>query len=107
MAETNVNSRLEAFSDGVFAIALTLLILDIKIPSSARMLTRTALKPRPLTKNHQSTLAMRANHRYSYYAFALYGACAIAAFWFPRTVAVAISLVWIVWLIAGINIKGE
>jgi uncharacterized membrane protein len=34
MAETNTNSRLEAFCDGVFAIALTLLIIDIKIPSS-------------------------------------------------------------------------
>lgn len=34
MAETNPNSRLEAFSDGVFAIALTLLIIDIKIPST-------------------------------------------------------------------------
>ena len=33
MAE-NPNSRLEAFSDGVFAIALTLLIIDIKIPST-------------------------------------------------------------------------
>ncbi|MGA7306324.1 MAG: TMEM175 family protein [Rhodothermales bacterium] len=33
MAEANPNSRLEAFSDGVFAIALTLLIIDIKIPS--------------------------------------------------------------------------
>ena len=32
MAESNVNSRLEAFCDGVFAIALTLLIIDIKIP---------------------------------------------------------------------------
>lgn len=31
MAETNPNSRLEAFCDGVFAIALTLLIIDIKI----------------------------------------------------------------------------
>ena len=28
----NPNNRLEAFSDGVFAIALTLLIIDIKIP---------------------------------------------------------------------------
>jgi uncharacterized membrane protein len=28
----NPNSRLEAFCDGVFAIAITLLILDIKIP---------------------------------------------------------------------------
>ena len=32
MAEEKVNSRLETFCDGVFAIALTLLILDIKIP---------------------------------------------------------------------------
>ena len=34
MAEANPNSRLEAFCDGVFAIALTLLIIDIKIPST-------------------------------------------------------------------------
>lgn len=34
MADTNPNSRLEAFCDGVFAIALTLLVLDIKVPSS-------------------------------------------------------------------------
>jgi uncharacterized membrane protein len=32
MSETNHNSRLEAFCDGVFAIALTLLIIDIKLP---------------------------------------------------------------------------
>jgi uncharacterized membrane protein len=37
MAETNPNSRLEAFCDGVFAIALTLLIIDIKIPSIAEI----------------------------------------------------------------------
>jgi uncharacterized membrane protein len=34
MPETNPNLRLEAFCDGVFAIALTLLIIDIKIPST-------------------------------------------------------------------------
>jgi uncharacterized membrane protein len=34
MAESNVNSRLEAFCDGVFAIALTLLVIDITIPAS-------------------------------------------------------------------------
>lgn len=32
MAGSNPNTRVEAFSDGVFAIALTLLIIDIKIP---------------------------------------------------------------------------
>lgn len=32
MTETNPNQRLEAFCDGIFAIAITLLILDIKIP---------------------------------------------------------------------------
>jgi len=34
MADSNPNTRLEAFCDGVFAIALTLLIIDIKIPAS-------------------------------------------------------------------------
>ena len=34
MTAGNPNSRLEAFCDGVFAIALTLLIIDIKIPST-------------------------------------------------------------------------
>ena len=37
MSETNPNSRLETFCDGVFAIALTLLIIDIKIPSSDKI----------------------------------------------------------------------
>jgi uncharacterized membrane protein len=34
MAEAHPNARLETFCDGVFAIALTLLVLDIKIPAS-------------------------------------------------------------------------
>lgn len=37
MSETNPASRLEAFCDGVFAIALTLLIIDIKIPSTEKI----------------------------------------------------------------------
>lgn len=37
MAEKKPNTRLEAFSDGVFAIALTLLIIDIKIPSTVEI----------------------------------------------------------------------
>jgi uncharacterized membrane protein len=39
MSETNPNARLETFCDGVFAIAMTLLVLDIKIPSSDHIAT--------------------------------------------------------------------
>lgn len=39
MAEGNINSRLETFCDGVFAIALTVLIIDIKIPSTPEINT--------------------------------------------------------------------
>lgn len=34
MIESHSNSRLEAFCDGVFAIALTILIFDIRIPAT-------------------------------------------------------------------------
>src|SRR5260221_9285223 len=37
MSEPIQKSRLEAFCDGVFAIALTLLIIDIKIPSTVKI----------------------------------------------------------------------
>ena len=37
MTEATSSSRLEAFCDGVFAIALTLLIIDVKIPSSEKI----------------------------------------------------------------------
>ncbi len=205
MTEQNPNSRLEIFCDGVFAIALTLLIIDIKIPSSENikttndlwlalkhlfpsvfafllsfvivfitwvnhhaafklvdkssaafiyangflllsvviipfptallgeylftnhaapavvlyaainglqaiswiLLSRAALKPNLLTKNEKSTFTMRGNHRNGYFALAIYTICAIAAFWFPLTVALLISAIWLGWLIYGINMKSE
>lgn len=39
MSAANPSSRLEAFCDGVFAIALTLLIIDIKLPSTEKINT--------------------------------------------------------------------
>ncbi len=43
MAASNPNTRLEAFCDGVFAIALTLLIIDIKIPSTVEFSSTSEL----------------------------------------------------------------
>ena len=43
MADPHPNTRLEAFCDGVFAIALTLLIIDIKIPASEGIRTTREL----------------------------------------------------------------
>lgn len=43
MQKENENARLEAFSDGVFAIAITLLIIDIKIPSVEQIYNKQQL----------------------------------------------------------------
>jgi uncharacterized membrane protein len=201
MAEANPNVRLEAFCDGVFAIAITLLIIEIRISPSLEiesvsafwhalgeivpaifafllsftiifitwanhqacfklidktcssfiyanalllltvvftpfptallgdyvltefsspavilynsvfalqgiawiLLTGTALR-NGLTRDAASTMAMRANNRNGYFAFAIYSILAIAAIWFSQVVAVVTTMLIVFWLIHGINI---
>ena|SRR5579871_3549810 len=43
MGESHANARLEAFCDGVFAIALTLLVIDIRLPSSSSIASTVEL----------------------------------------------------------------
>jgi uncharacterized membrane protein len=204
MADTNPNSRLEAFCDGVFAIALTLLIIDIKIPSSATinstadlwlalkhlapsvfafllsfvvilitwvshhaslrlvngssvsfiyanglllftvvflpfptallgeylstdhaapavilydatlalqavgwiLLTKAALHSQ-LLKNDKAASTIRQSRKFGYFAFTVYSLCAFIAFWFPLTVAIITTIIWIFWLIYGITMQHE
>ncbi len=44
----NMNERLETFCDGVFAIAITLLILEIKVPSLESPVGRNMKSTKPM-----------------------------------------------------------
>jgi uncharacterized membrane protein len=204
MADTNPNARLETFCDGVFAIALTLLIIDVKIPPTDRidttaefwgalrhmwptvfafvlsfavilitwvnhhaalrlvhrssapfiyangfllltvvfvpfptallgeylstnhaspavvlfnvvlavqaiawiLVSRTAVAGR-LTRHERATATMRVNGRFGYVACVGYALFALAAVWFPLTIAGLTTLVWIFWLALGVTMKQE
>jgi|SRR6185436_10873738 len=204
MSAENNNSRLEAFCDGVFAIAMTLLIIDIRLPASTEihsniefwnalkkiapaiftfllsftiilitwvnhhngmklvnktssaflyangfllltvvffpfptslvgeylltdhaapavvlyealmglqaigwiLTSKTAIKGQ-LGKSEKANSIIRANGQYGYYALVLYTICATIAIWFPLTITIITTLIWIFWLILGIRIKHD
>jgi uncharacterized membrane protein len=202
MSEENPNARLEMFSDGVFAIALTLLIIDIKIPPTAEINSTSALwlelrhilpsifafvlsfaiilvtwvnhhnalklagKSSPafmyangllllsvvfipfptslvgefiltdhaspavvvynlvlilqslgwalmstaglnghLAKGEKAIQEIRKNRTYAYFSILGYSVLALLSVWFPLPVVIITLLLWILWLLIGINIK--
>lgn len=204
MPEPNPNARLETFCDGVFAIALTLLVIDIKIPPTARinntsdfwlalkhiipsilafissfaiilvtwvnhhnamklairsstafiyanglLLLSVVLIPFPtsligdhiltnhaspavilynvvliiqalgwaaictaglrgnLAKSEKSIMEIRKNRSYAYYSVLGYSMLALVSVWIPFTVVIITLLLWVLWLVIGINLKQE
>lgn len=204
MQEVNPNARLETFCDGVFAIALTLLVIDIKIPSSAvinntsefwvalkhivpsilafvssfaiilvtwvnhhnamklaarsstafiyangLLLLSVVFIPFPtsligdyiltdhaapavilynlvlilqalgwaqictaglkgnLAKSEAAIKEIRKNRSYAYYSVLGYSMLALVAIWIPLTVVIITLLLWVLWLVIGINLKPE
>ena len=202
MSETNPNARLEMFCDGVFAIALTLLIIDIKIPASAEindtaafwlelkhilpsilafilsfaiilitwvnhhnalklakksspafmyanglLLLSVVFIPFPtsligeyiltdhaapaviiynlvlilqslgwamictaglkghLAKSEKAIRDVRRNRTYAYYSIMGYSILALLSVWFPVSVVIVTVVLWILWLVLGINLK--
>jgi Flp pilus assembly protein TadB len=48
---------------------------------------------------------MGESRRFAYFALILYTLCAVAAVWFPLTVALVTAATWIFWLIYGLRRK--
>lgn len=68
------------------------------------LLTAAALRG-GLVRDEESIATMREAHRNGYFALALYGLLAIAAFWFPVVVAILTTMSWLFWLTLSVRLR--
>ena len=101
MTAAHPNARLEALCDGVFAIALTLLILDVKLPPADSIASTSGLW-RALQHLAPSVFAFVTGAALK---GGLYSLLAVTALWFPFFVAAVTMLSWTFWLVLGIRMK--
>jgi hypothetical protein len=52
-------------------------------------------------------MVTRGNRRAGYFALTVYSLFTIIAFFFPFAIAIATAMIWVGWLIYGINISGK
>jgi uncharacterized membrane protein len=67
----------------------------------------TALKPRPLTRNEHGASRVRDGLRNGRYAMAFYLVCAIVAVWLPIPIAVVLTIMWLYWVIYGTRVRSR
>jgi TMEM175 potassium channel family protein len=79
----------------------------IAVQALAWILIGLAVLDGGLTKDQAAATVIRANTRNGVFAFVLYGAAAIAAFWIPQIVALLTAASWVFWLVYGISIHGK
>jgi uncharacterized membrane protein len=92
----------EAAAPAVVAYAFAILMTN----AGWILLLQTALMPPSLVHEAARTRLERGLRR-GWIGLGLYTSLTALAFLFPRAVAVAISLSWIVWLILGLRAEGE
>jgi hypothetical protein len=68
------------------------------------LLTGAALKHH-LTRDADSTVTMRGNHRNGYMALALYSVLTVMALRWPLAAAMVTSATWAFWLVLGMRMK--
>ena len=85
--------------------AVILYVSTLAVQSVGWILLKSAALGNQLAKDEQSIKTLREHRNYGYYGFAIYSLCATIAFWFPLTIAVITTVVWIFWLILGVRLK--
>jgi uncharacterized membrane protein len=60
-----------------------------------------------LAKSEAAIKEIRKNRSYAYYSVLGYSMLALVAIWIPLTVVIITLLLWVLWLVIGINLKPE
>jgi uncharacterized membrane protein len=70
------------------------------------LVTSAVLGPSPLVRDENAANRMVRMRADAVRAGAFYTACAVVAFWFPRAIAVIITITWCIWLVASLKMRG-
>ncbi|MDP4236677.1 MAG: TMEM175 family protein, partial [Bacteroidota bacterium] len=85
--------------------AVILLEVVLAVQSLGWIAVGSAALKGHLEKNAHAAAQIRNNMKFGYYALVVYTVCAVIAVWFPLAIAIITTIIWIFWLIFGLNLK--